>query len=160
MKKGLKHTEESKRKMSESRKGKKHWWHFKIAQKNKGQKRTQEQKKRISQGHKGKPSKTKGKPRFSIRGKKHPNWKGGRKKQNDYILIYKPEHPSAKWGYILEHRLVMENYLGRYLESWEYVHHKNGIRDDNRLDNLEIVIAQKHFGKVRCPKCGYEYLIL
>jgi len=86
-------------------------------------------------------------------------WKGGKRFNGDYIEIYKPEHPNSHKGYILEHRFVMENHLGRYLERWEWVHHKNGIKDDNRIENLEIVLATKHFGKIRCPYCFKEFLI-
>ena len=68
-----------------------------------------------------------------------PNWKGGKKYQNGYILIHKPDHPnSISYGYIFEHRLVMEEYLGRYLEKGEVVHHINSKRNDNRIENLEL----------------------
>jgi len=67
-------------------------------------------------------------------------WKGGRTKSSTgYIMIHNPEHPaSTKTGYVPEHRLVMEKNLGRYLAGTEVVHHINGVRDDNRLDNLML----------------------
>ena len=93
-------------------------------------------------------------------GERSATWKGGRTRQlTGYILIYKPNHPSAHRGYVLEHRLVMERHLGRYLKSWEIIHHRNGIKDDNRLENLEIVIKKVHFGKVQCPFCQKKFNI-
>ncbi|KKK60550.1 hypothetical protein LCGC14_3023240 [marine sediment metagenome] len=78
--------------------------------------------------------------RERMSGENHPQWKGGRAYHSGgYILVHAPEHPHKHHGnYIFEHRLVMEQHLGRYLEPDERVHHINGIRDDNRLENLKL----------------------
>jgi tellurite resistance-related uncharacterized protein len=90
----------------------------------------------------------------------HYAWKGGRCNKNGYILVYKPNHPFCKSdGYIYEHRLVMEKHLGRYLKPKEYIHHKNGIKDDNRIENLQLFIGHLNWHEHLCPKCGFEFLI-
>lgn len=72
--------------------------------------------------------------------------KNGRYKSNQgYILIYKPEHPYANSSQcVQEHRLVIEKYTGRYLTKDEVVHHKNRIKDDNRIENLILINKKKH----------------
>lgn len=84
------------------------------------------------------------------RGRDNVGWKGGRLKIAGYIFIYKPDHPHISYGrYVREHRLVMEEFLGRYLEPWEIVHHINGIKDDNRIENLELLPNGGHNTQVQ-----------
>ena len=92
-------------------------------------------------------------------GKDAIGWKGGRSEHEGYILIHKPDHPLAgSDDCVLEHRLVMEKHLGRYLKREEQVHHRNGIKNDNRLSNLEITKIA-HRGKVVCPFCNEKFSI-
>jgi hypothetical protein len=70
---------------------------------------------------------------------------GKTKKDSGYILVYKPNHPRAdKHGYVPEHTLIMEKHIDRYLNDNEVVHHINGIKDDNKLKNLQIMDVDEH----------------
>lgn len=119
-------------------------------------------------------------PNKKVKGKKNPNWKGGKIKckchvcgdfyfvfkcktvegrskycskrcqylrhphsptrdSHGYMWLFKPNHPhSTTNGYIREHRYVIEQEIGRFLSPKEVVHHKNGIKSDNRIENLQL----------------------
>jgi hypothetical protein len=119
----------------------------------KGKKTTEEVKRRISES---------GKKRYKKIGHAgHWNWKGGKNiTSNGYIDIYKKDHPfSDSRGYVKEHRLVMEQKIGRYLRPDEIVHHLNRKKDDNRIENLYIVSRKEHnkyeIEKLTCPHCKF-----
>jgi hypothetical protein len=89
-------------------------------------------------------------------------------KKGDYLYAVVPEHPRASsHGYVLLHRVIVENAIGRVLESFEVVHHKNHDKKDNRLENLEVMTATEHsflhakkgrnFVSLTCPECGCEF---
>jgi len=80
---------------------------------------------------------------YTIRGGK------GSYKMSGYTMKLAPYHPSANSrGYVAEHRLIMENKLERWLNKDEVIHHINGKRDDNRIENLQLVYSQKEHSKI------------
>ena len=105
-------------------------------------------------------SKNKIPPDAIRKGPEHGSWRGGRhyRSQGDYILIWvSPDdffYPMAKrhtrkdgrgyGNYIYEHRLIMAKHLSRCLLPWEIVHHRNGVKDDNRNRNLIICTVSYH----------------
>ena len=94
-------------------------------------------------------------------GKNNPQWKGGRIiDATGYVRIRNP----LKKIYEAEHRLIMEKHLGRSLQSYELVHHRNAIKTDNRLENLEIILQYPksgfHKGVMKCPHCQKDFSIM
>jgi hypothetical protein len=80
---------------------------------------------------------------------------------NGYVVVYEPENPtSTANGFGLEHRLVMAEHLGRALTKYEQVHHKNGVRHDNRIENLELWNTKQPPGQRPEDKIQYAIEIL
>lgn len=74
-------------------------------------------------------------------------WHNGKPKRYEgsgYIQVWEPDHPNTRHGWVFEHRLIMEKALGRHLTRKEEVNHINEIKDDNRLENLEVLDKATH----------------
>jgi hypothetical protein len=98
----------------------------------KGKPKSAEHRQRISEALKGNRS-----------GPKHPNWGGGKRiDKNGYVRVWTGDGPYD--GYAYEHRVVMERHLGRKLKRTEHLHHRNDDRQDNRIENLELVSPAHH----------------
>ena len=89
-----------------------------------------------------------GNPMYGIRGENSKHWKGGNRNSNyGYKMIYDDdiENKSRKSDrYHLEHRFIMSRHIGRPLKKEELVHHRNGIKTDNSIENLEITCIRDH----------------
>jgi hypothetical protein len=129
--KGFHHSKETRDKIRQHRLGKKHSKAtiLKIIEANRKRKHSIKTKLKMSALRKG-----------IFVEDKCPAWKGGRIYDGQgYIMVLNKKHPFCKKnGYVYEHRLVIEQYLGRYMLSSEHTHHINKIRDDNRIKNLMV----------------------
>lgn len=86
--------------------------------------------------------------------------------KGDYNYAVVHDHPKRiNYNYVLEHRVIVENYLKRLLRDDEVVHHINENKKDNRIENLQVLSVEEHarlhavkqgltLVKLKCPWCG------
>ena len=81
-------------------------------------------------------------------------------KKGDYKYAVVHNHPNAiKFGYVLLHRVIMENHIGRLLLKDEIIHHKDGNKNNNDISNLEILSKSNHT-KLHASKVGRQMALL
>jgi hypothetical protein len=101
-------------------------------------------------------------PTLIKRGKDNPMWKGGRYKSiNGYIRKRCEGHPRATQNgyYVMEHILVVEEYLKACILTWCDVHHINGIKDDNRIENLQLLPHSVHSHLSNLKRAGRKQVL-
>lgn len=144
--KGGHHTEEAKELIREARRGTHH---------------TKESIEKMSKGHLGQVAWNKGKEHLPM--EKNGRWNGGLKHyDNGYVGFKVPEGckfscMKDSQGYVPIHRLTMAAHLGRPLKLKEVVHHINGIRSDNRKENLRLLEGHSEHIKIHNKLRGKQY---
>ena len=124
-----------------------------------GFKHTEESKKRMSAAMKGRSFSAETIEKMAESKRCHYNGLNGyghtKLHCRGYILAYAPDHPNAyKDGYIMLHTVVVERKIGRYLRNDEEVHHINHIRNDNRIENLRLMLKTEHRTKHMLQRHG------